>query len=58
MFMILQVLEQHLLNTVSKSQFEQNRDANMQKAMATIDKGKSIQTVAIKFNVPHSVNTS
>ena len=43
---------------MSKSQFAHNRDANMQKAMAAIDKGESIQTAAIKFNIPHSVNTS
>ena len=33
-------------NTVSKSQFELNRDANMQKAMVAVDKGESIQTAA------------
>ena len=41
-------------NAVSKSQFEQNREANMQKAMVPVDKGESIRTTAIKFNVPHS----
>ena len=40
-------------NTVSKSQFEQNRDTNVQKALAAVDKGESIQTTAIKFNIPH-----
>ena len=41
-------------NAVSKSQFEQNREANMQKAMVAVDKGESIRTTAIKFNIPHS----
>ena len=41
-------------NAVSKSQFEQNREANMQKAMAAVDKGESIRTAAIKFNIPRS----
>ena len=43
-------------NAVSKSQFEQNREANMQKAMVAVDKGESILTTAIKFNIyiPHS----
>ena len=34
-------------NAVSKSQFEQTSEANMQKAMAAVDKGESIQTPAI-----------
>ena len=34
-------------NAVSKQQFEQDRDANMQKAMAAVDKGESIRTAAI-----------
>ena len=38
---------------MSKSQFEQNRDT-MQKAMAAVDKGESIQTAARKFNIQHS----
>ena len=41
-------------NVVSKSQFEPNREANMQKAMAAVDKGESIRTAAIKFNIPRS----
>ena len=41
-------------NLVSKSQFEQNRDTNIRKAMATVDKGESIRTAAIKFTIPHS----
>ena len=43
LFMILQVLKQQpLMQLVIKSQFEQNRNANMQKAMAAVDKGESI----------------
>ena len=30
-------------NPVSKSQFEQNRDTNMRKAMATVDKVELLQ---------------
>ena len=41
-------------NAVKKSQFQQNREANIQKAMAAVDKGGSIQTAAIKFNITHS----
>ena len=41
-------------NAVSKSQFEENKDGNIQKAMAAVDKGESIRTAAIKFNVPRS----
>ena len=38
-------------NTVNWSQ--QSREVNMQKAMAAVDKGESIRTAAINFDVPH-----
>ena len=39
-------------NTVNLLQ--QSREVNMQKAMAAVDKGESIRTAAIKFDVPRS----
>ena len=43
-----------IANSVSKSQFEQNRDTNMQKVKAAVDKGESTETAAITYNIPHS----
>ena len=41
-------------NAGSGLQFEQMKDANMQRAIAVVDKGESIWMAEIKFNVPYS----